>query len=154
MVVLGDTRALTPDRVPTPWSILRLVAPLTDHVRLLLCPVVMLAGVAVKLAIVGFCPLTVMDTVAVDEPAALLAVNVYVVEVVGVTPTVVPVTAPMVGLIVRLVAPVTDQASTLLAPAFRVLGVAVKLLIVGLAAFTVISKVEVTLPAGLDAVRV
>ena len=76
VVIPGDTSTLAPETVPTPWSMLRLVAPLTDQDRVLLCPVVMLAGLAMKLAIVGFWPLIVTDTVAVEEPAALVAVNV------------------------------------------------------------------------------
>ena len=75
-------------------------------------------------------------------------------EVDGVTPIVVPVTVPTVGLILRLVAPVTDQARTLLVPALMMLGLAVKLLMVGLARFTVTVTVEVTLPTEFVAVRV
>ena len=73
---------------------------------------------------------------------------------VGVTPTVVPDTIPTVGLILRLAAPVAVQARTLLDPALMMLGLAVKLLMVGLARFTVTVTVAVTLPAGLTAVSV
>ena len=72
----GVTVTVVPVTVPTVGLILRLVAPLTDQDRVLLCPVVMLVGLAVKLAIVGFWPDTVTETVAVVEPAELVAVKV------------------------------------------------------------------------------
>ena len=50
---VGETATLVPVTAPTPWLMLRLVAPLTDHERVLLCPEVMLVGSAVKLVMVG-----------------------------------------------------------------------------------------------------
>ena len=75
MEVRGLTVTLVPVTLPMPWSMLRLVAPLTDQERMVLCPGIILAGLAVKLAIVGRLPDTVTVVVAVVLPPALLAVN-------------------------------------------------------------------------------
>jgi hypothetical protein len=76
------------------------LAPLTDQLSLLLCPPLMVAGVAVKFVITGAgTTVTVVSamTEADEEPplAALVAVSRYVVVLVGLTATlVVPVTSP------------------------------------------------------------
>jgi hypothetical protein len=77
VVAVGETDLLVPVTVPTPWSMLRLAPPLTDQERVLLCPELMLVGLAEKLVIVGE-PTGVTFTVAVAVvfPLALLAVNV------------------------------------------------------------------------------
>ena len=54
MVAAGVTTALVPVTVPTPWLTLSVVAPVTDHARVLLWPAVMAAGVAVKVEMTGF----------------------------------------------------------------------------------------------------
>ena len=76
VVARGLTVTLVPVTVPTPWSIFRLVAPLTTQERVLLCPVVMVVGFAVKLDRTGFGCVTVTVTVAVEPPEALMAVRV------------------------------------------------------------------------------
>ena len=53
--------------------------------------------------------LTVTVVVAVAEPPALVAVSVYVVVAAGVSVRELPVTDPTPGLILKVVAPVTDQ---------------------------------------------
>jgi hypothetical protein len=53
VVAAGVTDVLVPVTVPTPWSMLRLVAPVTAQASMLLWPVVMLVGLAVKLVMVG-----------------------------------------------------------------------------------------------------
>ena len=60
----GLTLTLVPVTVPTPWSMLRLVAPLTTQESVLVWPALMLAGLAVKLVMVGLGGVTV--TVAVE----------------------------------------------------------------------------------------
>jgi hypothetical protein len=74
-VEVGETTLDVPVTVPTPWSMDRLVAPLVLHLRVELAPVSMVAGVAVKLLIVGD-PLTVTVTVAVTDPNELVAVSI------------------------------------------------------------------------------
>ena len=73
---VGLTETLVPATVPTPWSMLRLVAPVTDQDKVLLWPVTIPAGLAVKLAMVGLLPATVTVAVSVVLPAALVAVRV------------------------------------------------------------------------------
>jgi hypothetical protein len=71
----GETDRDVPVTVPTPWLMDRLVAPLVLHLRLELPPLLMVAGLALKLLIVGGC-LTVTVTVLVTDPAELVAVSV------------------------------------------------------------------------------
>jgi len=71
----GDTLTEVPVTVPTPWSMDRLVAAVVLHLRVDLPPEAMVAGLAVKLLIVGD-PLTVTVTVAVTDPTELVAVSV------------------------------------------------------------------------------
>ena len=76
------------------------------------------------------------------------------VVVVGLTAMLVPVTVPMVGLMLRLVAPPTAQDNVVLCPVVIIPGVAVKLEIAGLGAETVTVTEAVVLPAAFVAVRV
>ena len=77
VVVPGLTTLVVPVTVPTPLSMLRLVAPDTDQLKVLLCPAVMVAGVAMKLEMAGGCGagFTVTVVVAVTLPAAFVAVS-------------------------------------------------------------------------------
>ena len=69
---------VVPVTLPTPLSMLKLVAPLTDQLSVLLCPTVMAEGVAMKLDRVGGCGagFTVTMAVAVTLPVAFVAVSV------------------------------------------------------------------------------
>lgn len=115
-MVFGATARLLPVTAPTLGLMLRLVAPLTDQERMLLWPAVIEEGVAVKLPIIGTRggAVTFTITIALTDPATFVAVSVYDVVVVGVTVRLLPVTAPMFGLMLRLVAPLTDQERVLL----------------------------------------
>ena len=84
---------VVPVTTPTALSMLRLLAPETDHESVVLAPTLMFAGLAAKLVIVGS-DTTVTVAVANVDPAALVAVSVYVVVAAGVTTLLVPVTAP------------------------------------------------------------
>jgi hypothetical protein len=100
--------------------------------------------------------ITVTFAVAVIEPALSVAVNVYVVVVVGLT-LVEPLADTEVnvpGVILMLVAPVVFQLSVLLEPAMILAGVAVKELIAGFAEFTVTVTADVVEPEALVAVNV
>jgi len=79
-----------------------------------------------------------------------------VVVALGVTTRLLPTTAPMLGLMLRLVAPLTDQERVLLWPAVRVDGLAAKLEMTGAVCVPVtVMVVEAErLPFELDAVRV
>ena len=68
---------LVPVTVPTPLSMLKLVAPDTVQLKLLLWPTVMVEGVAMKLVMVGGCGagLTVTVAVAVTLPTPFVAVS-------------------------------------------------------------------------------
>jgi hypothetical protein len=100
---------------------------------------------------------TVTFAVAVTEPAALVAVSVYVVVAVGLT-AVEPLADADVnvpGVMAMLVAPVVAQLNVLLAPDAMLVGLAEKDVIVGLLAVViVIVAVDVTEPAALVAVSV
>ena len=61
-----------------------------------------------------------------DDPAAFEAVSVYSVVVIGLTVMLTPVTAPMPGLILKVLAPLTLQLNTLDSPGEMLLGCAVK----------------------------
>ena len=53
---MGLTDTLLPVTEPTLGLMLRLVAPVTDQVRMLFCPRTMLAGLARKLEMIGRLP--------------------------------------------------------------------------------------------------
>jgi hypothetical protein len=91
--------------------ILRVAAPVTDHMRVVVWPLRTCVGEAMNQEITGGVP-TVMVVEAVTDPVALAAVNVYVVVVQGRTLTRIPVTVPTWST-VRLVAPVTRQLRVL-----------------------------------------
>jgi hypothetical protein len=94
------------------------------------CPAVNVAGVALKLVMVGGLP-TATVALAVAVPNEFVAVNVYAVVADGFTLAEVPVTAPTPELILRVGDPVTAQLSVLDRPAVNVAGVALKLVMVG-----------------------
>jgi hypothetical protein len=139
---------------------LRLVAPLTDQLNVLFCPPLMVAGLAVKLVITGAgTTVTVVraTTEAEEEPppAELMAVNRYVVVFAGFTVTLLrPVTSPTPWLMLRLVAPVTDQFKVVLWISLVTAGLAVKLWIAGLSTTVSVSDALLDCPAGFVAVRV
>ena len=119
-----------PATAPMPWLMLRVGEPVTAQLNVLDCPGVIVAGDPQKLVMVGELPaVTVTDAVA--EPKAFVAVSVYAVVAEGVTTTDVPLTAPTVGLMDRLVAPVTAQVSVLGLPAITAAGAAEKLVMTG-----------------------
>lgn len=84
-------------------------------------------------------PVTVTVVVAIAEPPRPSAVNLYVVVVVGLTEIEVPLTAPISGISVRLISPLTFQDSVLDPPATMDDGLAVKLLITGKAGFVTVT---------------
>ena len=77
VVAPGLTSLLLPVTAPTPLSMLRLVAPDTDQLKVLLSPKVMVAGVAMKLEMAGGCGAGVTVTVveAMVLPTAFVAVS-------------------------------------------------------------------------------
>jgi hypothetical protein len=100
---------------------------------------------------------TATFAVAVVEPAALVAVNVYVVVAVGLTlvDPVADVDANVPGVMAILLAPAVAQLSVLLDPEVTLVGLAVNELIVGLAAaVTVTVSVDVVEPTAFVAVNV
>ena len=100
---------------------------------------------------------TVTFAVAVVEPAALVAVKVYVVVAVGLTHVdpLADVDVNVPGVMAILLAPVVAQLSVLLDPEVTLVGFAVNELIVGLAAaVTVTVSVDVVEPAAFVAVSV
>ena len=120
--------------VNVPGVIARLAAPLVAQLSVLLAPELMLAGFALNELIAGLPgAFTVMVTVDVAEPAALVAVKVYVVVADGfimVEPvTIVDVNDP--GVIATPVAPVAAQLSVLFALEFTLAGFAVNDVIFG-----------------------
>jgi hypothetical protein len=120
--------------VNVPGVMATLVAPLVAQLSVLLAPEVTLVGLAVNELIVGLlAEFTVTVSVDVVEPAVLVAVSVYVVVAVGLT-LVEPlawVDVNVPGVMATLVAPLVTQLSVLLAPAFRLVGFAVKEVIAG-----------------------
>ena len=91
------------------------------------------------------------------EPAAFVAVSLYVVVAVGLTVVepLADVDVNVPGVMAMLVAPVADQLNVLLEPEVMVVALAVKELIVGMVGgFTVTVNVEVLAPAVLVAVSV
>jgi hypothetical protein len=122
--------------IPTPGSMSRESAPVTFQERTTgPPPVVSVVGFAVKLMMFGFC-FTVTEQVAVVVPFKLVAVRVNVVKVATwtvVLPLLTGDTAPTVGSMVRLTAPLTAQdSSTGPGPSGRSLGLQVKILMNGL----------------------
>lgn len=88
------TTEVLPVTSPTPWLILREVAPVVDQFRVVVLPSERLDEAVVKLVICGAAT-TVTPTLEVALPEALVAVKIYVLLVVGVTGVVVePVTSP------------------------------------------------------------
>jgi hypothetical protein len=141
-----------------PGAICTLVAPAVAQLSVLLAPTVMLAGLAEKELITGEVGVdTVTDADAVTDPAALVAVNTYVVVASGLT-SVDPLAALSVippGLIERLVAPDVVQLSVLALPSEIPAGLAVNELIVGrFGLVTVTVAVAVTDPDVFVAVSV
>jgi hypothetical protein len=130
------------------------VVPTTFQASMLLWPVLIVEGLAVKLAMVG--GLTTV-TVAWAEnlvPVPSMAVRVYAVVTGGVTTRLVlPVTSPIPGSMVICTAPVTSQLKVLLWPSAIGVGFTVKLLIFS-GSTTVTVTVAVLLPAGLLALSV
>ena len=133
VVAVGLTETEVPDTAPTFALILRLVAPFTLQDNVLEPPARIDVGLAVKLLIVGgaLAAVTVTVALAVADPLLFLAVSVYVVVAAGLTGTEVPDTAPTLGLILRLAAPLTLQDNVLEPPVMIVEGVALKLAIAG-----------------------
>jgi hypothetical protein len=144
--------------VNVPGVMTRLAAPVVTQLSVLLEPEVIVAGLAVNEAIVGLlAAFMVTVSVEVAEPAALVAVSVYVVVAVGLTlvEPLADVDVNVPGVMATLVAPVVTQLSVLLDPELILAGLAVKELTVGLlAAFTVTVSVAVAEPAALVAVSV
>ncbi len=74
---MGVTVMEFPATVPTPWSILKLLAPITDHCRFVLIPGPTLVGLAAnELMTGGFEEGTVATAVAVTDPNEFVAVRV------------------------------------------------------------------------------
>ena len=74
---MGETVVDVPLTAPTPLSMLRLVAPVTDHDSVDDEPGAMVGGEAEKEEMTGFASgVTVTVVVAVTEPASLVAVSV------------------------------------------------------------------------------
>jgi hypothetical protein len=104
-------------------------------------------------------PLVVTVTLAVFvlEPAAFVAVSVYIVVAVGLTlvDPLADADVKLPGVIAMLVAPLVDQLSVLLAPELMLVGLALNELIVGACcAFTVTVAVDVADPFAFVAVSV
>jgi hypothetical protein len=113
--------------VNVPGVMAMLVAPLVAQLSVLLEPELIAVELAVKELIVGSLPaLTATVCVDVTEPAALVAVSVYVVVAVGLT-LVEPlpeVDVNVPGVMAMLVAPLVDQLRVLLEPEFVFSGTA------------------------------
>jgi len=111
-----------------------LFAPAVAQLSVLVEPEVILEGLAVNELIVGglLVALTVMVSVEVVEPSALVAVSVYVVVAVGLilVEPLADVNVNVPGVTAILVAPAA-QLTVLLLPAFMLVGSAVKEVIVG-----------------------
>ncbi len=130
MVAVGLTVTLVPVTAPTLLSILRLAAPAVTQLNVTLSPAAMVGAEAVKLEMVGAAT-TVTVVGWFTDPEALVAVNVYVVVVVGETVALLPATVPTPLLIDKEVALLTDQASVELPPRVIVDAEAEKLAIAG-----------------------
>lgn len=144
--------------VNDPGVMATLVAFTVVQLNWLLPPAVMLAGFAVNELITGSTDAcTVTAVVAVTEPAAFVAVSVYVVVADGLTLAEPLADADVIdpGEIATDVAPVVTQLSVLLPPALIPVGLALNEVIVGIfGLFTVIVAVAVTVPVLLVAVNV
>ena len=140
--------------VNVPGVMATLVAPFVVQLSVLLEPELIVAGLLANKLIVGGA-ITVMVCAEVTEPAASVAVRVYVVVAVGLTlvEPLVDVDVNVPGVMAIFVAPFVDQLSVLLAPEFIVAGPAANELIVG-GVITVTVCAEVTEPAASVAVRV
>ena len=137
MVAVGFTLVdpLACVEVNVPGVIAIEVAPLVAQLNVLLEPELMLVGFAANELIVGLL-VAVTVTVAVDvtEPVALVAVNVYVVVVPGLT-LVDPLAWEDVnvpGVMEIDVAPLVDQLSVLLVPELTLVGFALNDAMLGL----------------------
>jgi len=120
--------------VNVPGVMARLVAPVVAKLSMLLEPEVTLAGLAVKDLITGLSTaFTARVSLDVVEPAALLAVRVYVVVAVGfmLVEPLDDVDVNVPGVIAMLVAPAAAQLSVLLVPESMLVGSAAKDVIVG-----------------------
>ena len=120
--------------VNVPGVMAIVVAPDVTQLSVLLDPELMPAGLAVKELITGFPDvLTLTTAVAVTEPVVFVAVNVYVVDAVGLTVVepVVDVDVNVPGAMAIVVAPDVAQLSVLLAPELMVAGDAAKEVMAG-----------------------
>jgi len=137
-VVVADgltlVKPLAEVEVNVPGVMARLVAPVVAQLSMLLEPEVTLAGLAVKDLITGLSTaFTARVSLDVVEPAALLAVRVYVVVAVGfmLVEPLDDVDVNVPGVIAMLVAPAAAQLSVLLVPESMLVGSAAKDVIVG-----------------------
>ena len=135
-----------------PGVIVMLVAPEVAQLSELAPPGAMVEGLAVNELIDGTLvpvpvPVTVTVAVAVAEPAAFLAVSVYVVVADGLKDVepVAEVDAKLPGVMVTLVAPEVAQLSVVLVPAMMLAGRAEKDAMVG-AAVCVTGPVDAPFP--------
>ncbi len=124
--------------VYVPGVIVMLVAPEVAQLSVLTPPGAMVEGLAVNELIDGTLvpvPVTVTFAVAVAEPAAFVAVSVYVVVADGLKDVepVAEVDAKFPGVMVTLVAPEVAQLSVVLVPAMMLAGLAEKDAMVGAA---------------------
>ena len=122
--------------VNVPGVIVMLVAPEVVQLNVLTPPCAIVEGLAVNELIDGALvpvPVTVAVAVAVAEPAAFVAVSVYVVVADGLNDVepVAEVDAKLPGVMVTLVAPEVAQLSVVLPPAAMLAGLAEKDVIVG-----------------------
>ena len=121
--------------VKVPGVMAMLVAPVTAQLSELLEPGVMSAGLAVKVLMAGLLCAAVTVTVCVEvtDPAAFVAVRVYVVVAAGLmlAEPLAAVEVKVPGVMAMLVAPETDQLSLLLDPEAMLAGFAMKEAICG-----------------------
>jgi hypothetical protein len=131
--------------VNVPGVMAMLVAPAVAQLNMLLDPELMLEGLEVNELIVGLLSVpTVTVAFAVVEPAAFVAVKVYVVVVVGLTlvEPLASVEVKVPGVIATLVAPLASQLRLVLAPAFMLAGSAPNEVIAGAELFPPPEPVE------------
>ena len=143
--------------VNVPGVIATVVAPVVAQLNVLVPPTLMLVELAVKELIKGNAACTATVTAAFTEPAALVAVSVYVVVAVGLTALepLADADVKVPGVIVIAVAPVVIQLNVLVPPTLMLAELAVKDLIRGkFAACTATVTVAFTEPAALVAVSV
>jgi hypothetical protein len=136
VVTVGETLVdpLADVDVNVPGVMAMLFAPVVAQLSVLLEPEVTAVGLAVKELIVGL-PAVFTLTINVDvvEPAALVAVSVYVVVAVGfmLVEPLADVEVNVPGVMAILVASVAAQLSVLLVPEFMLVGSAVNEVIAG-----------------------